>query len=146
VRAALALVRGLKRHPLVLVNLVLVLLLAGAGLGRGGQRAGASAAMPADLFMQSVAAEDGDLGWAQLCPGLQQQLPREALEQEALAQRDLQAKQGLTLSVEHIGDRPRPTGGEIRVYIATSHDADGASGQKTYVIKTQANGCVEAVE
>ena len=32
------------------------------------------AAVAADLFMQSVATEDGALGWRQLCPALQQTL------------------------------------------------------------------------
>jgi hypothetical protein len=138
--------RGLRRHPLLLVHVALLLALAGAGLWRSGQLARGSSPTPADLFMQSIASEDADLGWAQLCPTLQEQLPREVLEQETLTQRALQARQGLTLHIEHVGDRPRPTGGEIRFYIATARDADGATGQKTYVIKTQASGCVEAVE
>jgi hypothetical protein len=101
---------------------------------------------PADVFMQSVASEDGGLGWSQLCPMLQNQLPRDALEQHSLTQRALQAQQGVTLSIDHVGDRPRPTGGEIRFYIATAHGSDGSTGQKTYVVKTQASGCVESVE
>jgi hypothetical protein len=80
--------------------------------------------------MQSVLQEDGGLGWPQLCPTLQQQLPREVLEQQASTQRALQARQGLTLRIEHVGDKPRRTGGEIRFYIATSRDACGDSGQK----------------
>jgi hypothetical protein len=51
----------------------------------------------------------------------------------------------MTLSVDHVGDRPRPTGGEIRFYVATARGADGSEGQATYVVKTQANGCVESV-
>jgi hypothetical protein len=141
-----ALQRGLWRHPLLLVNIALVLMVAAIGLSRGTGLATGNSSTPADLFMQSIATEDGDLGWAQLCPEMQNQLPREVLEQQTRAQRTLQQQQSLTLTVEHVGDRARPTGGEIRIYVATVHDADGASGQKTYVIKTQPSGCVEAVE
>jgi hypothetical protein len=105
-----------------------------------------SSVTPADLFMQSVATEDGGLGWRQLCPTLQSQLPREVLEQQSSAQRTIQAEQGVKLSIEHVGDRPRPTGGELRFYVATAVAADGSAGQKTYVVKTQSSGCVESVE
>jgi hypothetical protein len=112
---------------------------------RGVDAGRATAPAPADLFMRSIAIEDGDLGWQQLCPALQDQLPRDVLEQQASAQRTFQLQQGVTLSIEHVGDRPRPSGGEIRFYVATAHRADGATGQKTYVIQTQASGCVESV-
>jgi hypothetical protein len=131
---------------LVIVNLVLLAGLAGAGAWRSNEYARASAPTPADLFMHSIAIEDANLGWSQLCPALQAQLPRGVLEQQTLTQRALQVQQGLTVSIEHVGDRPRPTGGEIRFYLATTRDVGGATGQKTYVVRTQANGCVEAVE
>jgi hypothetical protein len=142
---AFALLRGFRRHPLLIFNAVLLAVVAAAMAWRGIQFVQPSSVPPADLFIQSIATEDGDLGWRQLCPALQSQLPRDVLEEQARAQRTVQLQQGVTLNIEHIGDRPRPTGGEIRVYIATAHRADGSSGQKTYVIQTQANGCVESV-
>jgi hypothetical protein len=145
VSVACALGRGLRRHPLLVLNALLLVGLGAAGVWRGVELTRA-VATPADLFMRSVATEDADLGWRQLCPALQNELPRDVLEQHTLAQRTLQAQQGLTLSIEHVGDRPRPTGGEVRFYVATAHGADGSSGQKTYVIKTQASGCVESVD
>jgi len=144
-RLITAVLRGLHRQPLLIVNAALLLGLGLAGYWRGTDFV-RSPLTPADLFMQSVASEDGGLGWSQLCPTLQSQLPRDVLEQHSLTQRMLQAQQGLTLSIDHVGDRPRPTGGEIRFYIATAHGADGSTGQKTYVVKTQASGCVESVE
>jgi hypothetical protein len=101
---------------------------------------------PADLFMQSVANGDGGLGWRQLCAGLQAQLPVDVLQAEADTQRTLHAQQGVTLTVDHVGDRPRAGGGQIRVYVATAHGGDGATAQKTYVLSTQPSGCVESVD
>jgi hypothetical protein len=141
-----AVLRGLRRQPLLVVNAVLLLGLGFAGYWRGGTDFVRSPLAPADVFMQSVASEDGGLGWSQLCPVLQSQLPRDVLEQHSLTQRTLEAQQGVTLSIDHVGDRPRPSGGEIRFYVATVHGADGSTGQKTYVVKTQASGCVESVE
>jgi hypothetical protein len=129
----------------LLVNVLLLVGVATALAWRGVEVGRATAPAPADLFMQSIATEDGDLGWQQLCPALQNQLPRTVLEQQASAQRTFQLQQGVTLSIEHVGDRPRPSGGEIRFYVATAHRADGSTGQKTYVIQTQASGCVESV-
>jgi hypothetical protein len=145
VRLTAAVARGLKRHPLLLLNTLLLVGVATALAWRGADAGRATAPVPADLFMQSIATEDGDLGWQQLCPELQEQLPRDALEQQASTQRVFQLQQGVTLSIEHVGDRPRPSGGEIRFYVATAHRADGSTGQKTYVIQTRASGCVESV-
>jgi hypothetical protein len=144
-RLAAAVARGLTRHPLLLLNALLLAGVAAAFAWRGVEAGRATAPDPADLFMQSIATEDGDLGWQQLCPALQNQLPRDVLEQQASAQRTFQVQQGVTLSIEHVGDRPRPEGGEIRFYVATAHRADGSTGQKSYVIQTQASGCVESV-
>jgi hypothetical protein len=129
----------------VLLNALLFAGVATALAWRGVDAVRATAPAPADLFMQSIATEDGDLGWQQLCPALQSELPRDALEQQASAQRTSQLQQGVTLSIEHVGDTPRPSGGEIRFYVATAHRADGSTGQKSYVIQTQASGCVESV-
>jgi len=128
-----------------MVNALLLLAVGLAAYWRSTELFPASSLTPADLFMQSVASADGGLGWSQLCPTLQSQLPRDVLEQHAMAQRALHAQQGVTLSIAHVGDRPRPTGGEIRFYVATAHGADGSTGQKAYVVSTQPSGCVESV-
>jgi hypothetical protein len=130
----------------LLINAVLLLVVGTVGIWRGANVVRANSHLPADLFMQSIASEDGDLGWNQLCPSLQQELPRETLEQLTATQRSLASEKGVSLTVEHVGDRPRPNGGEIRFYIATLHSGDGAVGQKTYVITTQATGCVESIQ
>jgi hypothetical protein len=96
--------------------------------------------------MQSVVAEDGDLGWNQLCPELQAQLPRDTLVRQSEKQRAIQNQAGVTLSIDYVGGRPRPIGGEIRFYVANAHGADGSTGQKTYVVQTRASGCVESVQ
>jgi hypothetical protein len=141
-----AVARGLLRRPIVLVNAVLLAAVIGAtGWRLSSSPTVTSGPAPADLFMQSVATEDGDLGWNQLCPSLQGQLPRQALEQQAMTQRTSRTQQGVTLTVDFVGDRPRPSGGEVRIYVATAHGTDGAAGQKTYVIQTQPGGCVESV-
>jgi hypothetical protein len=141
-----AVARGLLRRPIVVVNAVLLAAVIGAtGWRLSASPTVASGPPPADLFMQSVATEDGDLGWDQLCPSLQGQLPRQALEQQATTQRTSRTQQGVTLTVDFVGDRPRPAGGEVRIYVATAHGTDGAAGQKTYVVQTQPSGCVESV-
>ena len=141
-----ALSRGLRRRPVLLVNACLLLILGGAGFWRGASLVRASSPTPADLFMQSIANEDGDLGWNQLCPVLQQQMSRETLVQLTSDQRAMATQRGVSMSVEHVADRPGPTGGQVRFYVATVHAADGASGQKTYVITTGASGCVESIQ
>lgn len=142
---AIALARGLRRHPLLVVNALLLLGLAAASSWRYTQPMWADSPTPADLFMQSIATKDGGLGWSQLCPDLQTQLPRDDLEQQTQEQRTTHSQMGVTLRIDHVGDRPRPTGGEIRFYVATALATDGSTGQKTYVVKTQASGCVESV-
>ena len=141
-----ALARGLCRHPLLVVNAILLLLVGAGGVWRGAGAVRASSSTPADLFMQSIATENGALGWNQLCPSLQQQMPRETLVRVTETQRIFAARSGIALTVEHVGDRARPNGGQIRIYIATLHTEDGAIGQKTYVITTQASGCVESIQ
>ncbi len=142
---AIACARGLPRHPLLVLNVLLLVGLAVAAAWRYTQPLQADPPAPADLFMQSVANEDGGLGWSQLCPDLQTLLPRDALEQQTEMQRTTQSQMGVTLRIDHVADRARPTGGEIRFYVATAHAMDGSTGQKTYVVKTQASGCVESV-
>ena len=143
---ARAIFRGFRRRPVVIVNAILLLIVGTAGIWRGAEALRPTTPPPADLFMQSIAMEDGDLGWRQLCPTLQEQLPLDVLQQLTLTQRTIVSEQGMTLQVEHVGDRSRPTGGEIRFYVATMHTAAGSSEQKTYIITTQASGCVESVQ
>ena len=148
-RVAIALVRGMGRHPIVIVGMVLVVV----GVLVWQVRAAAAenavhitSAAPADLFMHSVATLDGDLGWNQLCPSVQAQLPRDLVLEQTGAQRLAASEQGVTLSIDYVGDHVRPDGGDVRFYVATAHRADGSVGQKTYIVKTQASGCVESVE
>lgn len=102
--------------------------------------------VPADLFMQSVVKRDADLGWHQLCPALQAQLPLEMLRQQTAEQRATETKLGVTLSMDYIGTRPQASGGEVRLYLLTGHRRDGLVGQRIYAIQTQASGCVEDVQ
>jgi hypothetical protein len=100
---------------------------------------------PADLFIQSIVKDDGALGWHQLCPGLQAQIPQAALVQQANAQRTAAAQRGLKLSSDFIGARRQPSGGELRVYVLTAHWPNGTTQQRTYSVLTQTSGCVEDV-
>jgi hypothetical protein len=144
--ATAASLRGLRRHPMVLLNALLLMAVVVAAAWRFTGVVSGSSQTPADLFMQSVATEDGSLGWNQLCPALQVQLPRDVLMQQTDTLRSSHAQTGVTLTIQHIGDWPRTTGGEIRVYVATAHAPGGSTGQKTYVLQTQASGCVESVQ
>ena len=96
VRYAYALTRAVRRQRPLGLNLLLMLGVAVAGY----LRLETMSPTPADVFMQSVAIEDADLGWSQLCPTLQSQLPRDALEQQTSTQRMLQAQQGDVLPIE----------------------------------------------
>jgi hypothetical protein len=145
-RVSAALLRGLSRHPFLVLNAFLLLALVGTTYWRFVEAPPRAELTPADLFMQSIATEDGALGWNQLCPAVQVKLPREQLEQQTEKLRTSHLQTGVTLTINHIGDWPRTGGGQIRVYVATDHTADGATGQKTYVLQTQANGCVESVQ
>ena len=140
----------------VRVSLVIVLaaLTASAGgfistivapAGTGGSTAYAAAPPPADLFIQSIVRDDGTLGWEQLCPSAQMQLPQNVLVKQADTERRARARQGLTLTMDFIGARPRPGGGELRLYSVTGHWPNGTVDMRTYSVLTQASGCVEDV-
>src|SRR5436309_2368204 len=101
---------------------------------------------PADLFMQSVVKRDGTLGWHQLCPALQVQMPLSALASQIEEQRIAESGQGLTLVVDYVGAHPQPQGGQIRVYVVTAHRPNGWVGQRTYIVYTQASGCIGDVK
>ena len=101
---------------------------------------------PADLFMQSLVTENGDLGWHQLCPDIQARLPRDSLVQQADAMRAAAAQEGVRLTVESVGTRPQQGGWLMHVYRMTAHWTSGAMRQWTYDVLTQPSGCVEDIQ
>lgn len=115
--------------------------LQGVALGAFGARP-----VPADLFMQSVIHGDGQLGWHQLCPGMQAEVPLDELRSQGDALRAGEARQGLTLTLDYVGAQSRTAGGEIRVYVVTGHQRGGPTQQRTYTVLTQASGCVEDIQ
>jgi hypothetical protein len=100
----------------------------------------------ADLFMQSVIVLDGALGWHQLCPALQAELPIDELRSQATEQKALDARQKITFSMRYLGAQTQPKGGEMRFYLVTAKRPDGWQAQRMYIVKTQASGCVEDVQ
>ena len=133
------------RYPIVLIGLVV--LLATLTLILGTRLAvQANTPAPADLFMQSVVKRDGTLGWHQLCPALQAQMPLSALANQVEEQRIAESGQSLTLTVDYVGAHPQPQGGQIRVYVVTARRPTGWVGQRTYIVYTQASGCVEDIK
>ncbi len=105
-----------------------------------------NALAPADVFMQSVVKRDGALGWHQLCPALQAQEPLPALASQVEQQRFAESGQSLTLTVDYIGSHSQPQGGQIRLYVVTARRPGGWVEQRTYIVYTQASGCVEDVK
>jgi hypothetical protein len=102
--------------------------------------------VPADRFIQSIIKDDGSLGWHQLCPSVQAQIPQGMLVQQANAQRTAMAQNGLRLTADFVGARPQPSGGELRLYVVTAHWPNGTMEQRTYSVLTQMSGCVEDVK
>src|SRR5262249_5237205 len=100
---------------------------------------------PADRFMQSIVTDDGALGWNQLCPSIQAQLPIGELVQQADAQRALLAQEGIRLTVKFVGSNPQRGGGALRVYEVTAHWPTGRTELRTFNVLTQPSGCVEDV-
>jgi hypothetical protein len=100
---------------------------------------------PADVFMRSIAEDNGSLGWHQLCPSVQVQVPESTLVGQADAERRVRAQQGLTLTVSFIGSHPSGDGGELRQYVVTGHWPNGAILTRIYTVLTQASGCVADV-
>jgi hypothetical protein len=97
--------------------------------------------------MTSVATRDGALGWQQLCPSARANLPLGELLQAADAGRYADASTGTQVSMQLISSLPRPEGGERRVYVATARQPGVEQVlQRTFVVRTQANGCVEGLE
>ena len=108
--------------------------------------AAAREAAAADTFIQSVVTNDGALGWHQLCPSVQTQVPEAAVVQQASTQRGYAAAHGLTLSASFVGARPQSHGGQLRLYVLTAHWPNGTTEQRTYTILTQLPGCVSDVK
>jgi hypothetical protein len=133
------------RYPLVWLGLLAVLATPAliVGTSRAFQR---STPAPADLFMQSVVQRDGSLGWHQLCPALQSQVPLALLANQVQQQRLAEDQQGLRLTVDYIGAHAQPQGGQIRLYVVTAHRPNGWVGLRTYMVYTQASGCVQDVK
>ena len=136
------------RYPIVWIGLVILLATLTLILGIGTRLAAvqANTPAPADLFMQSVVKRNGTLGWHQLCPALQAQMPLSALASQVEEQRTAESGQGLTLTVDYVGAHPQPQGGQIRVYVVTARRPNGWVGQRTYIVYTQASGCIGDVK
>ena len=109
-------------------------------------QSGSGAASPADRFMQSIVTGDGALGWHQLCPSIQAQLPLPALEQQANAQHKAMAQQGMWLTSMPVGTHRQQDGGLSHVYVVTAHWRSGVTQQTTFTVSTQRSGCVEDVQ
>ncbi len=132
-------------YPIVWLGLVVVLATPTLILGTR-WAVQANTPVPADVFMQSVVKRDGTLGWHQLCPALQAEAPLALMTDQAKTQLISESGQGMTLSVDYVGAHSRPQGGQIRLYVVTAHRSDGWVGMRTYIVSTQASGCVEDVQ
>lgn len=106
----------------------------------------AQAHVPADLFMQSVVMRDGNLGWHQLCSDARSQVSLSELVSTTTQQRRAETSEGLRLTLSYVGADAQPQRGQIRVYVMTAHLPSGWAGQRTYIVYTQASGCVEDVK
>jgi hypothetical protein len=114
------------------------------------QSAGVSRPAPAlsraDLFMRSVEVRDGALGWRQLCPDVQSQIPESAVMSAASAQKAAEAGQVRSLRSELLGMRKLDSGEQLRLYLLTAHLVGGAEARRVYVLQTSADGCVRDVQ
>ena len=147
VEASVRFLQKLGRGPATVVLLIVVMTTLGAlsAAGRLLPARGAHA-VPADLFMQSVVTRDGDLGWRQLCPAIQAQVPSALLNDVASTQRAAESGQSLSMTDDLVGVRLQATGGEYRFYVVTAHRPDGGVLQRPYTLTTQPDGCVEEVK
>jgi hypothetical protein len=110
-----------------------------------GRAAPGTSPRPADRFIQSVVARDGELGWQQLCPDVQAQIPRQVVRDQALAQRAAEAGQDVHLRADFVEAQPRASGGETRVYLVTARHRNSEPEQKKITVTTEASGCVTEV-
>lgn len=102
----------------------------------------------ADLFIQSVVAEDGKKGWNQLCPEVQATLPQIVLVREANAQHAANLSQGVSLNMQPLATQSLAKGDKLYLYLITAHRADGWEAQRVYMVRTRSSsgGCVEDVK
>jgi hypothetical protein len=133
------------------VLLVLLGLLVGIGVGISAHfvpphQVVRAAPTPADLFMQSVVKRDGQLGWRQLCPDLQAQIPQIVLIRQADAQRASDLSQGVTLTMQTLGVYPLAQKGVLHLYLLTAHGPHHWEAQRAYLVRTRAGGCVADVQ
>jgi hypothetical protein len=153
--------RVFRRSVLVWVIVVAILLVAavpavfylfahvGPGASATNSRSASTSnllASPADRFMKSIVTGDGALGWHQLCPSIQAQLPLAAIEQQANTQRNTMAKQGVWLTATPVGTHTQQDGGVSHLYVVTAHWRSGATQSSTFTVSTQSSGCVEDVQ
>ena len=145
--------RALRRSVLVwaAIGLLLVVAVVPAAFyvfthGVPGQSDSGASVSPADRFMQSIVTGDGALGWHQLCPSVQAQLPLPALEQQASAQHKAMKQQGMWLTSTPVGTHPQQDGGLSHVYVVTAHWRTGVTQSTTFTVSTQRSGCVEDVQ
>ena len=136
------------RYPIVWMGLVILLATLTLILAIGTRLAAvqANTPAPADLFMQSVVKRNGTLGWHQLCPTVQAQMPLSGLASQVKEQRIAESRESLTLVVDYVGAHSRPQGGQVRLYVVTAHRPNGWVDQRTYIVYTQASGCIEDVK
>lgn len=143
---------GTRNHRLVLGWVMLLIVCAALAGGsafaysvfaRGEQKA---APTPADLFMQSVMTQDGGLGWNQLCPELQAQIPKIELIREANVQHASDLSQKVSLSMEPLGVHALAKTGALHLYLVTARKPDGWESQRIYAVMTRSAGCVEDVQ
>jgi hypothetical protein len=126
-------------------------LLAGICTGIGvhlasSHRTVATAPTRADLFMRSVLIRDGQLGWQQLCPELQAQIPQIMLIRQADAQRASDLSQGVTLTMQPLGAYPLAQKGVLHLYLLTAHGPHDFEAQRAYLVRTRVGGCVADVQ
>src|SRR5260221_7236597 len=81
--------------------------------------------VPADLFMQSVVKRDGTLGWRQLCPAVQAQMPLTTLVSQVREQRNAESGKGLRLTMDYVGARTRTAGWRIVAEGVFAHEVRG---------------------
>jgi hypothetical protein len=72
-------------------------------------------------------------------------VPLSVLTSQLQQQRSAESGQDLTLTVDYVGAHARPEGGQIRLYVVTARRPNGWVEQRSYIVWTQASGCVEDV-
>lgn len=111
-----------------------------------GTHAPSAPMQPADWFIQSIVTGDGALGWHQLCPNIQAQLPEDVLVQQANTMHAAAARQGVWPTIEPMGTRTQSGGGVVHIYRVTAHWPNGATQQQTFSVLTGNSGCVADVQ